>query len=166
MDYKIIKKISIYFSIFLIVSCSNEYKKEEVKKESNKIAFIEFPSVIRKGEIVKGKLKYNLNLDSIKRENIKERFIFLYITKDANVSNIEELKKHKHQVFVEGNKKGVIGFKIKFEKSGKGILNCFLVDKIYIKKEKDKIDIKTKEINITKDVFVEDIDSDGQEGRG
>lgn len=161
----IINKLIILLTLLIFISCSNGQNKFNSNnfKKSNDILLFEFPDTVYEKQVVYGKVKYNLQLDSLELSEIDERFVLLYITTHKGELNLKSVEKIEHSVFIDTIGNGTINFNVNFANSGNNLLNGIIEDKIFLKTptKEGKIRIITKETNISKEVYT--IGPDGAE---
>ena len=71
----IINKLFILLTLLIFISCSkvqNKFNSNYFKK-SNDILLFEFPDTVYEKQVVYGKVKYNLQLDSLELSEIEDR---------------------------------------------------------------------------------------------
>ncbi|NQX85439.1 MAG: hypothetical protein HRT67_05980 [Flavobacteriaceae bacterium] len=155
----LIKKIIFTFLVFLaLISCGF---KEEKPKQTNRIldssiTEFTFPDSVYINENFYGHIKYDSSLDSLNLDDIDTRFTLFYLTNEKEVSSLDEIKKLKHNVFIDTTGSGHFSFKIIFDKYGENILSGVVEDKIFFKQtdENESFLIRTKETIVTKDIRV------------
>lgn len=152
----------IFLNLLIIISCSTKNNKESNifnnESNSNELLVFEFPDTVKLGVKIKGVINYNLEFNSENSSEIKERFVFLYVTTDKSLLTLRDVKNGKHKAFVSKKRNGKIDFDVKFSNEKMNVLNCFIKDQIFFKRKNTdaKVRIKTREVNISKDVYVVD----------
>lgn len=160
----IINKLFILLTLLIFISCSkvqNKFNSNYFKK-SNDILLFEFPDTVYEKQVVYGKVKYNLQLDSLELSEIDERFVLFYITTHKGELNLKSVEKIEHSIFIDTIGNGTINFNVNFANSGNNLLNGIIEDKIFLKTptKEGKIRIITKETNISKEVYTKGTDGE------
>lgn len=155
MNYLIVTS-ALFLSLISCGNKQNEISNNYLHKKEQPLIYFEFNDTVKVNQESLGKLRYNLELDSIQLSDIEERYLFFYLTTEKESLTIEEIKKHKHTMFIDTIGDGTIHFNHNFKKMGNIVLYGIIEDIIIFKTpEADgKIRIKTKETSISKDVYV------------
>ncbi len=153
------KIIYAIFILLAIVSCSE--KKKEVALShyigNEKILDIVFPDTISIDKNVSGKISYDMTIDTLKKSDITDRFMFLYVTTDRDGVDIHTIKKTNHKIFVDTVGNGIFDFKAKFSSTGDKVLNLVFEDVVMTNKlVEGKVPIYEEYTSISLPVFVKE----------
>ncbi len=157
--------IDLVLVISIMSSCKKEKKttwnlieKPKTQIEKSIILSFEFNDTVAINQEVSGKLKYNLQIDSLKQSDIDDRFLLLYLTAEGFDLNLKNIQKTNHRIFTDTIGNGTIDFSFSFKKIGNNFLNGIIEDKIILKKPTidGTIMIRTNEVSLTKNIFVKE----------
>jgi len=154
------KKIIIYtLSVLVIfISCVKE-KKIESYNEDDKILDLLFPDTVLINKNIAGKIIYNMEIDTLKKSEIIDRFMFLYVTTDKEGIDIRSIKNTNHKIFVDTIRTGVYNFKASFNNVGNNMLNLVFEDVVMTNKFiKDSMTIYEEYTSISLPVYVKEDD--------
>lgn len=158
----------ILIVLAIIYSCTDNAEKKTAKfstKNDNgkntEILKLEFPDTVSSKENIQGKVKYGLDLDSLKPSDISSRYIFFHVatSSDKVGLSLEEIKNENRIVYEDTIGEGVFNFEVSFTHFGDNILNGVIEDIRILNgelKDKDKVRIITKETSISQNTYVKD----------
>lgn len=153
------KILYLIIAIIFVISCNYKKQKVELKEEvdTNNILHFVFPDTVIVNISNNGEVIYDMALDSIKKNSVSNRFIFLYATSNKNAIDIESIKKAKHEIFIDTIGEGFFRFNITFDNIGNNTANLVFEDVIMIKSNgADKIPIYKTYTSISKPIFVKE----------
>lgn len=141
----------------MFVSCDK--RKKEIKISSYdgsaKILDIAFPDTVLVNNDIVGKIMYDMEIDTLKKSEISDRFIFLYVTTDKEGRDIRTIKKTSHKIFIDTIGNGVFHFRANFNNAGNNILNLVFEDVVMTNKlVKGKVPIYERYTSISLPVHV------------
>lgn len=91
-----------------------------------------------------GMINYNKKIKDIKKSNILERYVLLYVSVDENAKTFEDIEETKQNEFIDTIGNGVFYFKYRFNKIGKNNLKLVFDDFVnYVKDDSIKRDTIT-----------------------
>jgi len=144
------------FSLFItITSCKNIEKKEPKHNQEDVEISINLPQKIIANREVEGEIIYSSYFDTINLKDDERRYISLYLTKsNKRIENLNELKLVRLDTFVAINNNIIPIFDLKFTKKGEMFLEGYIVDEVYLYKDKEDLRIKTLETKISHSIIV------------
>ncbi len=152
-------KITIILSLLFLISACKIEKKGKIKvnlyDRNTKILDLEFPDTLLINHDMSGKIIYNMKIDTLKKADISNRFIFLYVTTDKQGIDIHTIKQTNHKIFIDTIGNGKFKFKGSFNNTGNNILNLVFEDVVMTNKlKKGKVFIYKVYTSISLPVFV------------
>ena len=119
------------------------YSKDSIQKNTikNESISIKYSDSIFIGTYGHGTIQYNRKIKNVKKYNILERYILLYISIDENAKTFKDIEKTKQNEFIDTIGNGVFHFKYKFNTIGKNNLKLVFDDFTnYIEEGSNKTD--------------------------
>lgn len=145
--------LSLFTIILLVViSCKKTDNSKVDKMHSDKDSIqkniletepinLKYSDSVFIGTYEYGVINYNKKIKDIKKSNILERYVLLYVSVDENAKTFEDIKKTKQNEFIDTIGNGVFYFKYKFNKIGKNNLKLVFDDFVnYLKDDSIKRD--------------------------
>jgi len=129
----------IILMVLIGTSCVQDNNK--ISKERNfptkqllGIHKINFPKNVNLNKDIKGEVIFDLELDSIYKSDLIERYTFLYVTTEKLVRlNAKSIQNVDHEAFVDTLLRGKFNFKVKFKKTGERSLFLVIEDNLLLK---------------------------------
>lgn len=126
--------------------------------ENSKITKFTFPDTIFINQKVTGKIKYNIELDTLDLSKIFKRYIFLYVSTETYETGVKAIEKVKHKIFIDSLGEGNFIFNASFKNKGNNIVNGVIQDVILynVELENGKKLTSEEETIIMKKVYVKE----------
>jgi hypothetical protein len=161
----------IFFTLLLVTSCSKTKEKDsktnsetfhlsdsipDIDGNDNDILKFVFPDTVDLNMKIYGKLKYNLELDSVTESKLLDRFVFLFVTSEYVEGGSKEIMERDHSIFKDTIGDGTHFFNITFDNRGKKVISLAIQDNLIFETDTDSSAINhgIKDVTIHHSVFV------------
>ena len=156
---KTIKKITLFFILSIFISCGQQ-NNSSVNKDTlvkSKILNISLADTVFKNQVFFGEIRYDMNLDTLKPLDIRERYVLLYITNDEKALSLEDIKKTNHNIFIDTVGNGFFHFNAAFPTAGNQKLKGAIEDIVMLKEDStENVRILTEITIVTMNVFIKE----------
>lgn len=135
-------------------SCFDKNKKEESNHKRTTIS-INLPDSLSIDSSLVGHIEYEQALNPVPNEEIYKKYTFLYATISAKrINTLKELMQVPHDTFVPIDESIIPVYDLESKKKGNVLLQGFLVDQFFYKKNSDSTRIISQDRKVNHPIYV------------